>query len=72
MTWAFYRLDEEKLKKYRKVWIELYVNDNTKNPQIHTLPQFLSMSEKDCGVYWLDHITAHVTAHITAHTDQQK
>ena len=29
-----------------KVEIELSINDNTKIPQIYTLPQFLSMSEK--------------------------
>ena len=30
--------DEKKLKKYWKVGIELSINDNTKSPQIHTLP----------------------------------
>ena len=33
-------------KKYWKVGIELSINDNTNIPQIQTLPQFLSMSEK--------------------------
>ena len=41
-------------KKYWKVGIELSINGNTKIPQIYTLPQFLSMSEKNCGIYWLD------------------
>ena len=40
-------------KMYWKVGIELSINDNTKSPQIYTLPQFLSMPEKNCGVYWL-------------------
>ena len=41
VTWTIYRS-----KKCWKVGIELSINDNTKIPQIYTLPQFLSMSEK--------------------------
>ena len=40
--------------KYWKVGIELSINDNTKSPQIDTLPQFLSMSEIKFRIYWLD------------------
>ena len=32
MTWAIYRPDEKKLKKYWKVGIELSINRNTINP----------------------------------------
>ena len=43
------------MKKAKKstgnIGIELFINDNTKSPQLHTLPQFLSMSEKNCGIY---------------------
>ena len=46
---------QKKAKKmYWKVGIELSIYGNTKIPQIYTLPQFLSMSEKNCGIYWLD------------------
>ena len=41
-------------KKYWKVGVEFSMNDNTKSPQIYTLHQFLSMSEKNCGIYCLD------------------
>ena len=41
-------------KKCWKVGIGLSINDNNKTPQIYTLPQFLSMSEKNSGIYWLD------------------
>ena len=34
------------LKKCWKVGIELFINGTTNIPQIYTLPQFLSMSEK--------------------------
>ena len=50
VTWAIYRPDEKKLKGYCKVRIELSINDNTKSPQIYTLPPFLSMSENNCGI----------------------
>ena len=46
VTWTIYRS-----KKCWKVGIELSINDNTKIPQIYTLPKFLSMSEKNCGIY---------------------
>ena len=42
------------LKKYRKVGIELSMSDNTKRPQIYTLPHFLSMSEKNCEIFSFD------------------
>ena len=54
VTCAIYKPDEKKLKKYWKVGIELSINDNTKSPEIYTLPQFLSMSEKYCGIYRFD------------------
>ena len=38
-------------KKYWEVGIELSKNDNTKILQLNTLPQFLSMSEKNPGIY---------------------
>ena len=45
----------KKIKKRNwKVGIELSINENTKSAQIYTLPQFLSMSEKNCGIYRLD------------------
>ena len=54
-TWAIYRPDEKKAKKKSwKVGIELSINEKTKIPQIYTLSQFLSISEKNCGIYWLD------------------
>ena len=46
VTWATDRPNEEKLKKYWKVGIELSINGNAESPQMHSLPQFLSMSEK--------------------------
>ena len=55
-TWAIYRPDEKHLKRYWKDGIEFSINDNTKSPQIYTLPQFLSMSEKNYGIYWLESI----------------
>ena len=36
VTLVIYRPDKNNLKKYRKVGIELSINDNTKSPQIHT------------------------------------
>ena len=36
VTWAIYRSDEKKLKKYRKVGIELSINDNAKSHQTYT------------------------------------
>ena len=55
MTWKIYRPDEKKpKKKYWKFAIELSVNDNTKILQLYSFPLFLSMSEKNCGIYWLD------------------
>ena len=38
VTWTIYRPDEKKVKKYWKVAIELSINDNTKIPQIDSLP----------------------------------
>ena len=43
----FYRLDKKKLKMCWKVGLELSKNDNINSLQIHTLPNFLSMSEKN-------------------------
>ena len=54
MTWANCRPIEKNLKKYWKVRIELSINNSTKIPQIYTLPQFLSMSQKNCGIYCFD------------------
>ena len=51
VTSAIYRSDEKKLKKFWKVGIELSIKDNTKISQIYTLPQFLSMPDKYCGIY---------------------
>ena len=51
------KFTDQKKKSYKKYWkdgIELSINDNTKSPQIYTLPQFLSMSGKNCGIYRLD------------------
>ena len=42
---------KKSLKKYWKLVIELSINDNTKIPQLYTLPQFLRMLEKNCGIY---------------------
>ena len=36
------------------VGIELSICDTTKSPPIYTLPQFLSMSENNCGIYWIN------------------
>ena len=54
VTWAIYRPEEKLLKRYWKDGNEFSINDNTKSPQIYTLPQFLSMSEKNYGIYWLN------------------
>ena len=35
------------------VGTELSICDTTKSPPIYILPQFLSMSENNCGIYWL-------------------
>ena len=50
-------------KKYWKVETELPIDDNTKIPQIYTLPQFLSMSEKIVEftdsthiIYWPEYV----------------
>ena len=51
VTRAIYRPDEKKLKKVLEVEIELSITENTKIPQIYALPKFLSMSEKNCGIY---------------------
>ena len=48
------KFTDQKKKSYKKYWkdgIELSINDNTKSPQIYTLPQFRNMSEKNCGIY---------------------
>ena len=44
----------KKAKKHWEVGIELSINDNPKSPQIHTLPQFVSMPGKNYGLYWLN------------------
>ena len=41
------------------VGIELSICDTTKSPPIYTLPQFLSMSENNCEIYWLDSFTSY-------------
>ena len=41
------------------VGIELSICDTTKSPPIYTLPQFLSMSENNCEIYWFDSFTSH-------------
>ena len=51
VTWAIYKPDEKKAKKILESGIELSINDNAKSQEIYTLPQFLSMSEKNCGIY---------------------
>ena len=56
MTWITYRLDGKKLKKHWKVEIELSINYNGKSHQLYTLPQSLSMSEKNCGIFWFNFI----------------
>ena len=43
--------DLDNFKKYWKVEIDLSINDNTKSSPIETFSQFLSMSEKICGIY---------------------
>ena len=55
VTWAIYRPDEKKLRKYWKVGISLSINDHTKIPQIYTLPQFLSILEKIVEFFDLTH-----------------
>ena len=54
VTWAIYEPDERKLKKVLESWNWTSINDSTKSPQIYVYPQFLSMPEKNCGIYWLD------------------
>ena len=54
VTWAIYEPDERKLKKVLESWNWTSINVSTKSPQIYAYPQFLSMSEKNCGIYWLD------------------
>ena len=54
LTSANYRPDENNLKKVLESWNWTFHNDNTKIAQIYILPQFLNMSEKNCGIYWLD------------------
>ena len=64
MTWAIYRPDEKSYKKSTEQnGIELSINENTKIPQIYTLPQFLSMSEKIVEftdsthiIYWPEYV----------------
>ena len=41
------------------VEIELSICDTTQGPSIYTLPQFLSMSENNCEIYWLESFTTH-------------
>ena len=47
VTWAIQKADEEKLKKVLEIcnWT-FHKRQYSKIPQIYTLPQFLSMSEK--------------------------
>ena len=54
MTWKIYRQDEKKTeKKYRKIGIELSINDNTKIPQYTPCLSFWACQKKNCGIYWL-------------------
>ena len=59
MTWVIYKPDEKRLKGYWKVRIELSINNNSKSPQIYTLPQFLGMWQNNAEftdsthtIYW--------------------
>ena len=44
---------KKNIKKYWRVRIEPYLNDNIKSSQIYSLLQFLYTSEKNCEIYWL-------------------
>ena len=52
------------------VGIELSICDTTKSPPIYTLPQFLSMSENNCGIYWLDSFNS-LTSHNSLKSSKQ-
>ena len=52
------------------VGIELSICDTTKSPPIYTLPQFLSMSENNCGIYWLDSFNL-LTSHNSLKSSKQ-
>ena len=56
--------------KCRNVVIELSICDTTKIPPIYTLPQFLSMWEKNCGIYWLDSFNL-LTSHNSLKSSKQ-
>ena len=52
------------------VGIELSICDTTKSPPIYTLPQFLSMSENNYGIYWLDSFNS-LTSHNSLKSSKQ-
>ena len=52
------------------VGIELSICGTTKSPPIYTLPQFLSMSENNCGIYWLDSFNS-LTSHNSLKSSKQ-
>ena len=72
MTWAIYIPDEKKLKRYWEVGIKLSINDNTRSPKIYTLPQFLSMSEKNYRIYDIRDMFYDLKTQLIQFTDWQK
>ena len=52
------------------VGIELSICDTTKSPPIYTLPLFLSMSDDNCGIYWLDSYNS-LTSHNSLKSSKQ-
>ena len=52
------------------VGIKLSICDTTKSPPIYTLPQFLSMSEKNCRIYWTDSYNS-LTSHNSSKSSKQ-
>ena len=45
------------MKKVKKIWTvgnDFPTNGNTESSRIQISPQFLSIPEKNCGIYWLD------------------
>ena len=52
------------------VGTELFICDTTKSPPIYTLPQCLSMSDNNCGIYWLDSCNL-LTSHSSLKSSKQ-
>ena len=52
------------------VGIELPIYDTAKSPPIYTLPQFLSMSANNCGIYWLESFNS-LTSHNSLKSSKQ-